>query len=183
MTDVILSLQKEGYRKRDKISLIIFRGKEAIVLQKPTVYFKRAVNKIKNIEGKSYTPMAAALRKVLDQIRVEKMKNRNIVPVVFVCSDCGANISVKHPDLIAQVESDYTIIIQELKEMTKKLQKQKIHLVVLEPKKSYATQALGVHPYSADKIKHNFKKYANAQLFKFDKYDPSSLALSLKKIL
>ena len=183
MTDVILSLQKEGYGKRDKISLIIFRGKEAIVLQKPTVYFKRAVNKVKNIEGKSYTPMAAALRKVLDQIRVEKMKNRNIIPVVFVCSDCGANISVKHPDLIAQVEQDYTIIIQELKEMTKKLQKQKIHLVVLEPKKSYATQALGVHPYSADKIKHNFKKYANAQLFKFDKYDPSSLALSLKKIL
>ena len=181
MTDVILSLQKEGYRKRDKISLIVFRGKEAIILQKPTVYFKSAVNKVKNIEGKSYTPMAAALRKVLNSIRVEKMKNRNIVPVVFVCSDCGANISVKNPDLIAQVENDYMIIIQELKEMTKKLQKQKIHLVVLEPKKSYATQALGVHPYSADKIKHNFKKYANAQIYKFDKYD--ALQLMLKKII
>ena len=35
MTDVILSLQREGYRKKDKISLIIFRAKEAVILQKP----------------------------------------------------------------------------------------------------------------------------------------------------
>ncbi|MFW9899601.1 MAG: ATP-binding protein [Candidatus Thorarchaeota archaeon] len=183
MTDVILSLQKEGYRKRDKICLIIFRGKEAVVLQKPTVNFKYAVNKLKKIEGKSYTPMAAALRKVMDLIKIERMKNRNIVPVIFICSDCGANISAKYPELIAQIESDYAVVIQELKELTKKLSKQKVHMVVLEPKKSYATQALGVHPYSADKIKKNFKKYGNADVFKFNKYNPSSLILELKKIL
>ncbi len=50
MTDVILSLQREGYRKRDKIALLIFRGKEAIILQKPTVNFKLALNKLKKIE-------------------------------------------------------------------------------------------------------------------------------------
>ncbi len=183
MTDVILSLQKEGYRKKDKISLIVFRSKEAVVLQRPTVYFKNAVNKLKNLEGKSYTPMAAALNKVSKLIKVERLKNRNIVPVVFVCSDCGANISVKHPDLVAQVEQDYTLIVQELKELQKKLAKQKIHTVVLEPKKSYATHALGVHTYSADKIKKNFKKFAKAEVFQFDKYNPSSLILELKKIL
>ena len=183
MTDVILSLHQEGYRKRDKIALIIFRGKNAVVLQKPTVNFKMAVNKIKKIEGKSYTPMAAALKKVSELIKVEKLKNRQAVPVVFVLSDCGANISVKYPDLIAQVETDYSIITQELKELTKKLSKQKIHMVVLEPKKSYATHALGVHTYSADKIKKNFKKYGNAEIFKFNKYDPKSLILELKKML
>ena len=183
MTDVILSLHREGYRKRDKISLIIFRGKQAVVLQNPTVNFQMAVNKLKKIEGKSYTPMAAALKKVSDLIKIEKLKDRNIIPIVFVCSDCGANISVKHPDLIAQVESDYMLITEELKELTKKLSKQKIHMVVLEPKKSYATQALGVHTYSADKIKKNFKKYASAQLYKFNKYNPNSLILELKKIL
>jgi len=178
-----MSLQKEGYRKKDKISLIVFRGKEAVVLQNPTVHFKNAVNKLKNIEGKSYTPMAAALRKVIKLIKVEKLKNRNIVPVVFVCSDCGANISVKYPDLVAQVEQDYIIIVQELKELQKRLAKQKVHTVVLEPKKSYATQALGVHTYSADKIKKNFKKLSKAEVFKFDKYNPSSLILELKRIL
>ena len=183
MTDVILSLHREGYRKRDKIALIIFRGKEAVVLQKPTVNFKLAVNKLKKIEGKSYTPMAAALKKVSHLIKVEQMKDRNIIPIVFICSDCGANISVKYPDLIAQIETDYTLITEELKDLTKKLSKLKIHLVVLEPKKSYATHALGVHTYSAENIKMNFKKYANGQIYRFNKYNPNSLILELKKIL
>ncbi|MEJ2279698.1 MAG: ATP-binding protein [Candidatus Lokiarchaeota archaeon] len=121
MTDVILSLQKEGYRKKDKISLIVFRGKQALVLQKPTVSFQQAVRKLKNLEGKSYTPMAAGLKKCEDLIRIEKMKNRNVIPVIFICSDCGANISEKYPELVAQIESDYTLIIEELKEITKSL--------------------------------------------------------------
>ncbi|MBD3341625.1 MAG: VWA domain-containing protein [Candidatus Lokiarchaeota archaeon] len=183
MTDVILSLQKEGFRKRDKLCLIVFRGKESIVLQKPTVNFKNAITKLKKLEGKSYTPMASALNKCLDLIKAERLKNRNIVPVVFICSDCGANISVKYPELIAQIESDYQFIIKELTDISKKIGRRKIHMVVLEPKKSYATQALGVHPYSADKIKKNFKKYANAEIYQFDKYNPSSLILELKKIL
>ncbi|MGV9198818.1 MAG: vWA domain-containing protein [Promethearchaeia archaeon] len=182
MTDVILALQKEGYRKRDKISLIVFRGKKAVVLQKPTVYYKQAISKLEDLEGKSYTPMAAALNKCHRLIKTEKLKDRNIVPVIFILSDCGANISVKHPDLIAQVESDYTLIVKELEEITKKLMKQDINLVVLEPKKSYATQALGVHPYSANQIKKNFKKHGG-KIYKFDKYNTSDLLLKLRKIL
>ncbi|GAG73534.1 unnamed protein product, partial [marine sediment metagenome] len=96
---------------------------------------------------KSYTPMAAALKKVSELIKVEKLKDRNIIPIVFICSDCGANISAKHPDLIAQVESDYVLITQELKELTKKLSNLKIHMVVLEPKKSYALYILLNHPF------------------------------------
>ncbi len=183
MTDVILSLHKEGYRKKDKICLIVFRGKEAVVLQKPTVSFQNAIQKSKCIEGKSYTPMAAGLKKCLELIKIEKLKNRNIIPVIFICSDCGANISVKYPELIAQVESDYILIVQELKEITKSLTHQNAHMVVLEPKKSYATQNLGVHPYSADQIKRNFKDFGNAEIYQFDKYNPSSLILQLKKIL
>ncbi len=182
MTDVILSLQKEGYRKRDKISLIVFRGKDSIVLQKPTVSFKNALRKLKNIEGRSYTPMAAGLNECLRLIKIEKLKNRNIIPVIFICSDMGANISVKYPDLVAQVESDYILIIEELKDLAKKIAQQKIYTVVLEPKKSQATRALGVHPYSAEQIKKNFKKY-NADIYQFDRYNPSSLILELKKIL
>lgn len=182
MTDVILSLQKEGYRKKDKIALIIFRGKDAVVLQRPTVYFKKAITKLKNVEGKSYTPLATALLKVSELIKTEKLKNRNIIPVVFVCSDCGANISAKHPELVAQVESDYYLITQELKELIKKLAKQKINMIILEPKKSYATKGLGVHTYWADQIKQSFKKYGNAEVYKFDKYDSLKLII-LKKTL
>ena len=114
---------------------------------------------------------------------IRKLKNRNIIPVIFVLSDCGANISQRHPDLIAQVENDYLLVVEEMKDLQKKLAKQKIHTVVLEPKKSYATQALGIHPYSAEKIKKNFRKYAKAEVFAFDRYNPSALILELKRIL
>jgi Mg-chelatase subunit ChlD len=183
MTDVILSLQREGYRKKDKISLIIFRAKEAVVLQKPTVYFKSAVNKLKKVEGKSYTPMAAALIKCIKLIDAEKLRNRNIIPVVFVCSDMGANISYKYPDLIAQVQTDYTLIVNELKVLTKQLSKKGAHMVVLEPKKSYATRNLGVNFFAASEIKQNFKKYGSAEIFQFDRVNPKNLILELKKIL
>ncbi len=183
MTDVILSLQREGYRKKDKLSLIIFRAKEAIILQKPTVYFKSAVNKLKKVEGKSYTPMAAALTKCIKLIDTEKLKNRNIIPVVFVCSDMGANISYKYPELIAQVQTDYTLIVNELKTLTKQLSKKGAHMVVLEPKKSYATRNLGVNFFAANKIKQNFRKYGNAEVFQFDRVNPKNLILELKKIL
>jgi Mg-chelatase subunit ChlI/Mg-chelatase subunit ChlD len=183
MTDVILSLQKEGYRKKDKISLIVFRGKQAIVLQEPTVHFKSAINKLKKIEGKSYTPMAAGLTKVMKLINAEKLKNRNVIPVIFIFSDCGANISFKYPELIAQVQSDYTIIINELKEITKNLSRKGVHIVVLEPKKSYATRSLGIDPISANKIQDNFKIYGKAEIFQFNRYNPKNLILELKKIL
>lgn len=183
MTDVILSLQREGYRKKDKICLIVFRGKDAVVLQKPTVSFQSAIQKLKNLEGKSYTPMAAGLKKCQELMKIERLKNRNSIPVLLICSDCGANISKKHPDLIAQIESDYRLIVEELKEITKELSRNKVHIVVLEPKKSYATRALGVHPYSADKIKKNFKTYGNAEIYQFDKYHAENLIVKLKKIL
>ena len=182
MSDAIMALQKEGYRKKDKISLIIFRGKEAYVLQKPTVQFKSAITKLKKIEGKSYTPMAAALKKCEKLINAEKLKNRNVIPVIFICSDMGANISVKYPELVAQVQEDYKVIIKELEEMTKKFSKKGVHIVVLEPKKSYATKSLGVNTIAADKIKENFKNYGKAQIFQFDKYNSDRLILELKKI-
>ncbi len=182
MKDVILSLQREGYRKKDKVSLIAFRGKEAVVLQKPTVSFRNAIQKMNRLEGKSYTPMAAGLKKCKELIKIEKLKNRNIIPVIFILSDCGANISVKHPDLIAQVESDYALIVEELKETTKSLIRQDIHLIVLEPKKSHATRALGVHPYSVNKIKDNFRNHG-ADVYQFDRYNSKALILKLKKIL
>lgn len=182
MKDVILSLHREGYRKKDKVSLIAFRGKEAIVLQKPTVSFRKAIQKLNSLEGKSYTPMAAGLKECEELIKVEKLKNRNIIPVIFILSDCGANISVKHPNLIAQVENDYNLIVEELKEITKSLIRKDIHVIVLEPKKSHATRALGVHPYSANKIKENFKEYG-ADVYQFDRYNSKALILKLKKIL
>jgi len=56
-------------------------------------------------------------------------------------------------------------------------------LVVLEPKKSYATRNLGVNFFAANEIKQNFKEYGKAEIFQFDGINPKNLILELKKIL
>jgi Mg-chelatase subunit ChlI/Mg-chelatase subunit ChlD len=183
MTNVIEALQREGYKKKDKIAIIMFRGKDAIVIQKPTLALRTALSKVKNIEGKSYTPMSTALHKVLSMINIEKMRNRNIYPVLFICSDCGANISYTYPDLVAQVEADYNLIVGELKDIAKTIAKRKIKVVILEPRKSWATRNLGIHPFSAEEIKKNFKLYCKADVFKFNEIDPNETILKLKRVL
>ncbi len=183
MTNIIEALQREGYKKKDKICIIMFRGKDAIVLQKPTVALRNALSKIKNIKGKSYTPMAFALHKCLEMINIEKMRNRNIFPVIFICSDCGANISYTYPDLVAQIESDYNLITEELKDIARIIAKRKIKVVILEPRKSWATRNLGIHPFSAEEIKKNFKLYCKADIFKFNEIDPTKTILKLKRVL
>ncbi|MCK4238320.1 MAG: hypothetical protein KAX33_04300, partial [Candidatus Lokiarchaeota archaeon] len=142
-----------------------------------------ALSKIKNIKGKSYTPMAFALHKCLEMINIEKMRNRNIFPVIFICSDCGANISYTNPDLVAQIESDYNLITEELKDIAKIIAKRKIKVVILEPRKSWATRNLGIHPFSAEEIKKNFKLYCKADIFKFNEIDPTKTILKLKRVL
>jgi len=183
MADVILALQAEGYKKKDKISLIMFRGKRAHVLIRPTTNIHIALRKIRSIRGDSYTPMAQGLRKAIELVKLEKHKDKDLIPVIIVCSDCGANISEKYPDLVAQVESDYKVIVEELKDLAKELARRQIKLIVIEPKKAWSTKYVGVHPGSANAIKDNFRRCAKAEVYEYDAWDPRDTIISLKKQL
>jgi Mg-chelatase subunit ChlD len=183
MADVILALQAEGYKKKDKISLIMFRGKRAHVLIRPTTNLHIALRKIRSIRGDSYTPMAQGLRKAIELVNLEKHKDHDLIPVIIICSDCGANISEKHPDLIAQIESDYQIIVDELKDLSKELARRQIKLIVIEPKKAWSTRYVGVHPGSANAIKDNLRRYAKGEIYEYDAWDPRDTIISLKRQL
>ncbi len=183
MADVILALQAEGYKKKDKISLLMFRGKRAHVLIRPTTNIHIALRKIRSIRGDSYTPMAQGLRKTIELVNLEKHKDKDLIPVIIICSDCGANISEKYPDLVAQIESDYNIIVDELRDIAKELTRRKIKLIVIEPRKAWSTKYVGVHPGSANAIKDNFRRYAKADIYEYDAWNPEETIICLKRQL
>ncbi|OLS11986.1 MAG: magnesium-chelatase subunit [Promethearchaeota archaeon CR_4] len=183
MADVILALQAEGYKKKDKISLIMFRGKRAHVLIRPTTNIHIALRKIRRIRGDSYTPMAQGLRKAIEMVNLEKHKDRDLIPVIIICSDCGANISEKYPDLVAQVESDYNVIVEELRDIGKELARRKIKIIVIEPRKAWSTKYVGVHPGSANAIKDNFRRFAKADIYEYDAWNPQETIICLKRQL
>ncbi|MHA1339335.1 MAG: ATP-binding protein [Promethearchaeota archaeon] len=183
MADVIRAVHTEGYKKKDKMAVLVFRGRKAHILQRPTSNVSRIIPKLASIEGTSYTPLASALIKSENLIKAEKMKNKDIIPIVVICSDLGANVSLTHPNLKPQVREDWTIISEELKSIAKKYGQKNIKILVIKPKKGYPTRFLGIEPFTVEKIEKSFKKYAKAEIFEFEGYNPQKTIIKIKKIL
>jgi len=179
---VIKSVHQEGYKKKDKVSVISFQGRDARILQRPSVSVSVALDKLRKLEPSSYTPIASALRKTMTMIRQEEIKGCSI-PVILILSDLGANVSQKYADLSAQTGSDFQVIEQELDELSKEIFKKGIKTVIMKPQKSFATRYLGVNPVSVQHIQDSFLNHADARIFEFDAYDPKTTILQLKRIL
>ena len=116
-------------------------------------------------------------------IKAERMKNKDLIPVVVIFSDLGANISRKNPDLMPQTQEDFEIISSELKEIAKSFGRKKVRVLIMMPKKGSSIQYLGVNPFAMQEIRDNFKKYAKADIFMFDSYNPKKTLIRLRKIL
>ncbi len=178
MKQLIDSLHQEGYKKKDKVAVVMFRGKNAHVIQKPSVNLETISKKLDNIQGTSYTPLAEGIEKVLQMIRLERIKDPNSVPVVIVVSDCGANISKKYPTLVAQVQEDYDIIIKEMDEIAEKMGKiRNLKVVIVLPKKSYALRNVGINPWVQGSIIESLKFKAGAKVFEWQGADKALISL------
>jgi len=93
----IFSLHRSVYRRRDRVSLIVFKGKDAVVLQQPTTNLDMAVDKLRKVEASDFTPMATGLLKAWRLLRLEKQRNKDVVPMLIVMSDGIANVALNHP--------------------------------------------------------------------------------------
>lgn len=182
MSEVIQSVHVEGYKKKDKTSVIVFQGKQAHVLQRPTTNLSRIINKLPSIEGTSYTPLASALIKCEQMIKAEVMKNKDIIPIVIICSDLGANISLKHPDLKAQTRADWDLIVEELRTIIKRYSQKRIKIITIKPQKGYPLRYLGLDPESVERIEQDLRNITNADIFEFDGYNSQKTIIKLKKI-
>ena len=138
---IIQSVHAEGYKKKDKVSVISFQGKDAAILQRPAVSFSVGLSKLKNLEATSYTPLASALKKTLTMIQQEKIKGFNL-PIIIILSDLGANISLKYPGLNASSANEFQIISEELNEIACNIGKKQIMVVIMKPIKSWVTRYL-----------------------------------------
>ena len=179
---IIQSVHAEGYKKKDKVSVISFQGKDAAILQRPAVSFSVGLSKLKTLEATSYTPLASALKKTLTMIQQEKIKGFNL-PIIIILSDLGANISLKYPNLNASSAKDFLIISEELDEIAASIGKKRIMLIIMKPRKSWVTRYLGVDQFSVERIQKSFSTKANAKIFEFDTYDPQSTIMTLKEII
>jgi len=178
MKQVIESLHQEGYKKKDKVAVVMFRGKNAHVIQKPSVNLEAISKKLESIQGTSYTPLAEGVDKVLGMIRIERIKDPNAIPVIIIVSDCGANISKKFPGLVAQVQEDYELVVKEMDELATKMGKvPNLKTIIVLPKKSYALRNVGINPFVQTSIIECMKQKARAVIFEFSGVDDTKIML------
>jgi Mg-chelatase subunit ChlD len=95
--NAVLSMQDIASKKRDRVALVIFKGSGALVLQPPTTNLHLIEKKLLEIGTSDFTPLAAGMFQGWKVLRNEKMRNRDIIPILILISDGIVNIALDHP--------------------------------------------------------------------------------------
>jgi magnesium chelatase subunit D len=87
VTTVALSLLRDSYRRRDRIALLTFRGREATVVVPPTRSVSLASRRLGDLPVGGQTPLAAGLDAVRELARREHWREPARRPLLIVVTD------------------------------------------------------------------------------------------------
>jgi magnesium chelatase subunit D len=83
----VLSLLTDAYQRRDKISLVSFRGEEACVLLPPTCGMDLASSRLRELPTGGRTPLAAGLEKAAELLERERLREKERRPLLILLTD------------------------------------------------------------------------------------------------
>ena len=87
VTAVALSLLRDSYRRRDRVALLTFRGREATVVVPPTRSVDLATRRLSRLPVGGQTPLAAGLDAAAGLIRRERWREPARRPLLVVVTD------------------------------------------------------------------------------------------------
>lgn len=120
----IMSLLLDSYQKRDKVSMISFRQKNASVLLNPTNSVELANNLLRTMETGGTTPLSDGLNKAYEMVTKEIDKDKNLLSTIVLISDCKANKSQNGNNPL-----------KESKEIAKKIAMKNINTICIDVEK------------------------------------------------
>ncbi|HEY6377622.1 MAG TPA: VWA domain-containing protein [Candidatus Dormibacteraeota bacterium] len=100
----VLSLLRDAYVRRDKVSLIVFSGRTARIVLRPTASVDLAESRLQRLAVGGTTPLTHGLIAGLKLIRTERLRDHSVYPLLVLISDGRGNISMfgEEPLLEAQ---------------------------------------------------------------------------------
>ena len=128
----ILSLLLDAYQRRDRVGLIAFRGTTAQVLLPPTASVDLAQVHLREMPTGGRTPLSRGLLMALEVVETEKMKDRNVLPLLVLLSDGRANVAMGSRDAAGAENSGTGLPIAEAKAMAAAIKEQHIQSVVID---------------------------------------------------
>ena len=108
----ISSILTDAYQKRDRVSLVVFRGKGAEIVVPPTNSVVLAKERMDVIPTGGRTPLAAGLENGHSVIVRELTKDQKIKPLMVVISDGRGNVSTGSGDPKADTKNIAGIIAE-----------------------------------------------------------------------
>ncbi len=89
----VLALLVDAYQRRDRIGLVSFRGSGAETLLPPTSSVEVAASRLAELPTGGRTPLAAGLEHVRRLLALERVRDPDRRPLVFLVTDGRANIA------------------------------------------------------------------------------------------
>ena len=98
----ILSLLLDAYQRRDRVALISFRGTRADLILPPTNSVDLAQLYLQDMPTGGRTPLSRGLYLALETLETERLRDRDVLPLLVLLSDGRANVAMgssSSPDL------------------------------------------------------------------------------------
>ncbi|GAA3123137.1 hypothetical protein GCM10010466_12570 [Planomonospora alba] len=83
----VLSLLLDAYQRRDKIGLIVFRGRDAELVLPPTSSVEAGAARLRALPTGGRTPLAAGLARAAEVLRVERLRDPARRPLLVLVTD------------------------------------------------------------------------------------------------
>jgi magnesium chelatase subunit D len=127
----VLSLLRDAYVRRDKVALIVFSGRSARVVLRPTASVDLAEARLERLGVGGTTPLTHGLVAGLKLIHTERLRDPSVYPLLVLISDGRGNISlfgeeplVEAQRVAAQIKAEHirALVIDSARDYTQHLQ-------------------------------------------------------------
>ncbi|MFW9846709.1 MAG: VWA domain-containing protein [Candidatus Thorarchaeota archaeon] len=90
--DILEAIERETRGSKDRTGIIAFKDSGAVEVQAPTTNWNKIYRALGRLRISGLTPLAEAIMKGLETIRRERMRNKDIEPLIVLISDFSPNI-------------------------------------------------------------------------------------------
>ncbi|MGQ4891716.1 MAG: VWA domain-containing protein [Candidatus Njordarchaeia archaeon] len=131
--EALFQLKRYFWESRNKIAIIACRGESAKVLLQPTTNFEKLKRSFLEMKFGGITPLPEALLLAYRMVKIEKLKNRGLIPIVLVITDGLANVPLKE-DISAPIRKIYGLpSYADILALGKVFKREGIPIIVLNP--------------------------------------------------
>ena len=128
----VLSLLRDAYLRRDKVSLVVFSGRAArVIVLQPTSSVDLAEQRLQRLTVGGTTPLTHGLVAGLRIVRTERLRDPSVYPLLVLISDGRGNISLFGEEPLVEAQR-----------VAEQLGADGVHMLVIDSARDHTTRPM-----------------------------------------